>query len=191
MKILVILSSTRETRGGERVAKWVMNSLEKHADLNAELVDLKDFKLPFYDLGTHPAALKTYDDSEVQAWADKIAEADGYIFLTAEYNHGVPAPLKNALDWLYGAWLNKTAGIVSYSSVASGGIHAADQLRLILGQLQMVTLGANVHIYDLNDAIDESGKLTNEAPQGSLDTLIKQLEVYTPLVTQARQALQN
>ena len=114
-KIGIILGSTRPGRNGEAVAKWVYDISKKREDAQFELVDVKDFDLPLYD-EPYPAMMQQYTKEHTQKWSDKIKEFDGYIFVTAEYNHAIPGALKNAIDFLNVEWINKSAGFVSYGS---------------------------------------------------------------------------
>src|SRR5690349_14782966 len=105
--ILVILGSTRQGRHGERVARWLMHRLDTRSDITTELVDLRDLALPFFDAPAGPAYGPV--SAEARGWADRVRNADGFIFVTPEYNHGYPAPLKNAIDHLYTEWGHKPA----------------------------------------------------------------------------------
>lgn len=109
------------------MGKWIKELADKRGDANYEIVDLADYNLPF--LGD-PSGVQ-----QVAAWAKKIASLDGFVFVTAEYNHSITGVLKNALDSARAEWYNKAAGIVSYGS--SGGTRAAEHLRGILGELQV------------------------------------------------------
>ena len=123
----IILGSTRPARVSPQVGKWIKELADKRGDANYEIVDLADYNLPF--LGD-PSGVQ-----QVAAWAKKIASLDGFVFVTAEYNHSITGVLKNALDSARAEWYNKAAGIVSYGS--SGGTRAAEHLRGILGELQV------------------------------------------------------
>jgi len=138
----VILGSTRTGRFGDRVADWFMQHATDRDDLTAELVDLRDWPLPFYDQ-QRPPMMGGYTDDLQQRWADKVAAADGYVFVTPEYNHGYPAVLKNALDHLYAEWNDKPAGFVGYGG-PSGGIRAVEQLRQVVVELKMVPTRSQV-----------------------------------------------
>lgn len=140
-KIGIILGSTRPGRNGEAVAKWVYDISKKREDAQFELVDVKDFDLPLYD-EPYPAMMQQYTKEHTQKWSDKIKEFDGYIFVTAEYNHAIPGALKNAIDFLNVEWINKSAGFVSYGS--AGGARAVEQLRLVAGELQIADVRAQV-----------------------------------------------
>jgi len=140
-KIAIILGSTKPGRIGEAVAKWVYDIAIKREDAQFELVDVKDYDLPLYD-EPYPAMMQQYTKEHTKKWSKKINEFDGYVFVTAEYNHGVPGALKNAIDYLNVEWKNKSAGFVSYGS--AGGARAVEQLRLIAGELQMADVRAQV-----------------------------------------------
>jgi NAD(P)H-dependent FMN reductase len=139
----IIIGSTRPGRNGEAVAKWVFENAKKRGDADFELVDLKDYDLPLLDEPV-PASFRQYTQDHTKKWAAKIAGFDGYILVTPEYNHGTSAALKNALDYLYQEWNNKAAGLVAYGMV--GGARAAENLRLVLGELQVADVRTAVHL---------------------------------------------
>lgn len=127
LNIGIIVGSTREGRVSPQVAEWVKRIADERGDANYSIVDIKDYNLPF--LGT------TTDMEPFNKWSATISALDGFVFITAEYNHALPASLKNAFDWLYKEWNNKAAGIISYGS--TGGARAAEQVRSICGELQI------------------------------------------------------
>ena len=141
VKIAIILGSTRPGRNGEAVARWVHELASKRSDAEFELVDLKDFNLPHLDEAI-PPAMGAYANPHTLAWAEKIATFDGFVFVTPEYNHSTSGALKNAIDFLYREWTNKAAGFVSYGS--SGGTRAVEHLRLVMGELQVADVRAQV-----------------------------------------------
>src|SRR3954465_5545547 len=104
LKIKVILGSIREGRVGEKVAKNLMTELSKRDDADYELVDLKDYPMPLFEEGTPPSVREEAYDGVIGKWQKKIAEGDGYIFVTPEYNRTIPSGLKNAIDYLYREW---------------------------------------------------------------------------------------
>src|SRR5215467_8462807 len=110
-KIMIILGSTRQNRQGEPVARWIGGRAARRSNASFELVDLKDWPLPFLN-GSLPPALGQYDEN-TRPWAETVGAADGYVFVSPEYNHGYPAVLKNALDHLYREWGHKPAAVVS------------------------------------------------------------------------------
>ena len=141
IKIAIIIGSTRPGRNGEAVAKWVQRLASTHTDAEFELVDLLDYELPHLDEAI-PASQARYAGEHTKTWASKVAEFDGYVFVTPEYNHSISGALKNAIDYVYAEWNNKAAGIVSYGG--SGGARAAEHLRLILGELQIADVRTQV-----------------------------------------------
>ena len=141
IKIAIIIGSTRPGRKAEAVAHWVHGIATKRSDAEFELVDIKDFNLPLLD-EPMPPAMGTYSQPHTKAWAAKIASFDAYVFVTPEYNHGTSGALKNAIDFLYREWNNKSAGFVGYGSV--GGTRAVEQLRLVMGELLVADVRAQV-----------------------------------------------
>src|SRR5687768_1239211 len=141
INIGIIMGSTRPERNGEAVAKWVEGIAVKRKDALFELVDIKDFNLPLLDEPVPPSMGK-YSKQHTKNWSAKISEFDGYIFVTPEYNHSTSGALKNAIDFLYKEWNNKAAGFVSYGS--AGGTRAVEHLRLIMAELQIADVRAQV-----------------------------------------------
>ena len=137
LRIAIIPGSTRPGRNGEAVAKWVYEIAQKRTDAEFVLVDIKDFNLPLLD-EPMPPIMAQYSKPHTKAWAAKIGSFDGYVFVTPEYNHGVPGALKNAIDFLFREWNDKAAGFVSYGG--AGGVRAVEQLRLVLAEVQMATV---------------------------------------------------
>jgi len=142
-KIAIIISSTRDVRFGEKPAKWVYDIASARADLEVELVDLKEWPLPFFNEVASNAWAPTQNEVG-QRWQKKVAEFDGYIFVVAEYNRSITAALKNALDFAYPEWNKKAAAAVGYGSV--GGARAIEHLRNIAVELQMAPTRTGVHI---------------------------------------------
>ncbi len=141
IKIGILVGSTRPGRKGDAVARWVYDLAQQRTDATFELVDIQDFNLPLLD-EPMPPAMGEYTQPHTKAWAAKIASFDGYIFVTPEYNHGTSGALKNAIDYLYREWNNKAAGFVSYGS--AGGARAVEQLRLVMAELQVADVRAQV-----------------------------------------------
>jgi len=143
LQIGVILGSTRMGRFADKPAEWVMDLGRKCEDVTFELVDLRDYPMPFFDQPKSP--LREPSKNEVaQRWARKIRDLDGFIFVTGEYNHGIPAVLKNALDHVYAEFNRKPATFVGYGN--AGGARAIEQLRLMLVELQVAPLRGAVHL---------------------------------------------
>ena len=142
-RIAIIISTTRATRFGEKAAKWIHGIAAARTDMSFELIDLREYPMPFFD--EVASNMWTPSKNEVaQRWQKKVAEFDGYIFVTAEYNRGVPAVLKNALDYAYPEWNRKPAAYVGYGSV--GAARSIEHLRLICVELQMAPTRTGVHL---------------------------------------------
>jgi NAD(P)H-dependent FMN reductase len=141
IKIAVIVGSTRPGRKADAVARWVLEIAKLRNDAEYDLVDVLDFNLPLLDEAA-PPSLGQYSQPHTKAWAAKIDPYDGFVFVTPEYNHGTSAALKNALDFLYKEWNNKAAGFVGYGG--AGGVRAVESLRLVMGELQVADVRAQV-----------------------------------------------
>jgi NAD(P)H-dependent FMN reductase len=141
IKVAIIVGSTRPGRKAEAVARWVLEIAKKRSDADFELVDIQDFNLPLLDEPVPPARGQ-YTHPHTKTWAAKIDSFDAYVFVTPEYNHGTSGALKNAIDYLYLEWNNKAAGFVGYGSV--GGTRAVEHLRLVMGELQVADVRAQV-----------------------------------------------
>jgi NAD(P)H-dependent FMN reductase len=172
IRIGIIIGSTRPGRLGESVGRWVYENALKRKDADFQLIDIKEYNLPLLDEPV-PPSMGNYSKEHTKRWAAKIAEFDAFIFVTPEYNHSVPGSLKNAIDYLYAEWNNKAAGIVSYGSI--GGARSAEQLRLILGEVQVAAVRGQVMLSLFTDF--ENFSVFKPAPmhQKSLDTLISQV----------------
>jgi NAD(P)H-dependent FMN reductase len=144
MLIQVITGTTRAERFSERVAAWVLEHLHSRGDVEVEAVDLRDHPLPFFD-GVPPAKFpREYASDEVARLGGTLDRADGYVVVTAEYNHGYPAVLKNAMDWTFVEWTRKPISFVGWGNV--GGARAIEQLRQVAVEFEMAPLRHAVHI---------------------------------------------
>ena len=172
--ISVIVGSIRQGRFSEKPAKWIFEHLKKREGLHARLLDLRDFPMPFFDQPIPPAmpGRPDFQHEVVQKWTAAIAQSDGFIFVTPEYNYGTSAVLKNALDWVYPEWHRKAVGFVSYGSAM--GARAVQQLRETLIEVQAASVRSSVHIpvatlwahYTGGDV--EAGLAELEAPAGAM-----------------------
>src|SRR5712692_10863238 len=163
--ISVIVGSTRQGRFSEKPARWILEHVRQRYVV-IRLLDLRDYPMPFFDEAVTPATpgRAPYSNEVVQRWTAQIAAADGFVFVTPEYNYGPPAVLKNALDWVYPEWNRKAAAFVSYGSVS--GARGVQQLRETAIELQLApvrssvnipvaTLGANVRGGDVEKGLAE------------------------------------
>jgi NAD(P)H-dependent FMN reductase len=141
LRVAIILGSTRPGRNGEAVANWAHQIARTRRDAEFELVDIQDYNLPLLDEPI-PPSLGEYMHEHTRRWSEKIGSFDGYVFVTPEYNHSTSAALKNAIDYLYEEWNNKAAGFIGYGSAM--GVRAVEHLRLIMGELQVADVRAQV-----------------------------------------------
>lgn len=175
-RIGIILGSTREGRVSPQVGKWVKTLADKSGMADFEIIDIKDYDLPL--LGT------SEDTGSLLAWNEKLSEMDGFIFVVCEYNHAMSGALKNALDSAKDPWHNKAAGIVSYGS--GYGIRAAENLRLVLSELQVAHVRTQVQLSLFTDF----EKFTTFKPQAihqdNMDGMLMQLVQWTNAMNTVR-----
>ena len=176
MKIQIIVGSVREGRTAIKISRWIQESIQNQniPNLDIELVDLKEWNLPIF-AGAHPPMSGIYDQPKQQAWADKIATGDAFIFISPEYNHGYSPALKNALDYLGEEWNAKPAAYVSYGS--TNGSRSIDQIRQVCTQLGMIDSNALIEIRDIftrnrNEEF-EANTFDEKALKSALDKLIQ------------------
>ncbi|MGR6319901.1 NAD(P)H-dependent oxidoreductase [Micromonospora soli] len=175
-RIGIIIGSTRPGRNGEAVARWVHEIASKRGDAVYELVDIKEFNLPHLDEMT-PPSLGQYSQPHTLRWAEKIASYDGYVFVTPEYNHSTSGALKNAIDFLYAEWNNKACGFVSYGSV--GGTRAVEHLRLVVAELQMADVRAQVALSLFTDFENFSAFKPGAHQVDAVNTMLDQLAAWS------------
>lgn len=177
MKIAVFLGSTRPGRRGEQVARWVLEQSSGRDDAEFELLDLADFDLDLLDEPTVPSdAQRRYDNPRTQRWSDVVDSYDGFVWVTPEYNHGVPAAMKNAFDVLYPEWAHKAAAIVGYGGV--GGARAAEHWRGILAAAKLVTTRSQLTVFTGSEFAE--GRFTpSDRRAGQLDNLLTELVEMT------------
>lgn len=185
-KILVILASVREGRMADRVANWIMKEVGNKETCTYELVDLKDWQLPYFDYPTSAVEIDgNYRTEKEREWSKKVKEADGFLIVTPEYNHSYPAQLKSAIDLLYNEWNHKAMSFVSYGGGA-GGARAVEHLKNIASELQVVTPRSGVYIKFVWEAFNENGDIVDSNYTSALKTTIEQLEHWTQVCKDAR-----
>jgi NAD(P)H-dependent FMN reductase len=184
IRIAIILGSTRPGRNGEAVAKWTHDLARSRKDAEFERVDIGAFSLPLLDEPV-PPSLGRYSRPHTKAWASKIESFDAFVFVTPEYNHGPSGALKNAIDFLYREWNNKAAGFVSYGS--AGGARAVEQLRLVMAELQVATVRAQV-LLSLSTDFQSFGVFKPAPLQAkALETMLDQLVAWGEALKALRQ----
>lgn len=188
LKIAVITSTTRPSRVGRKVADWFLDQVKDVSELDFELIDVAELNLPFLDEALPPSSGK-YEHEHTKKWAEKVTVYDGYVWVTAEYNHGYPAPLKNAIDTVYAEWAKKPVAFVGYGGV--GGARAIEQLVNVAAQLEMVALSGTaktVRIMEVWSAFDDDGTLKPEFIKGSVQGLVDELTWWAATLKQGREA---
>jgi NAD(P)H-dependent FMN reductase len=175
----IITSTTRPSRKGPAVASWILNIAEQHTEFNVELLDLAVINLPFLDEPSHPRFQK-YTQQHTKDWSEKINNGDAFIIVTAEYNYGMPAPLKNALDFVYKEWNYKPVAFVSYGGV-SAGTRCVQMLKQVVTALKMVPVVEAVNIPFFEKYFDHQNNFKpeeglNKAAETMLSELLKWTE---------------
>ncbi len=148
LNVAIIVGSTRPGRKAEAIARWVYDIAARRSDASFEVVDIADFDLPLLDEAL-PPIMGQYELPHTKAWAAKIAPFDAFVFVTPEYNHGTSGALKNAIDFLFREWNDKAAGFVGYGGV--GGVRAVEQLRLVMGEIKVADVRAQVALSMFTD----------------------------------------
>lgn len=186
LKIQIILGSTREGRLGEKVFNLIKQIVSKRKDFKVEFIDLKTWNLPFLN-DPMPPSMGQYSDPLVKKWASKINEADAYVIITPEYNHGYPGVLKNSFDLIYKEWNNKPITFVSYGGYV-GGSRAVEQLRQVAIEFQMAPIREAIFIPMIWQAFDEKGNLKDkEDYEKRLNSMLNQLIWWATFLKQARE----
>ena len=177
MKIYIIVGSVRAGRTAIKVAHWAHKIIENfdYSTVNVEIVDLKEWDLPMF-AGANPPLSGIYDQPKQQQWADKIAQGDGFIFISPEYNHGYSPALKNALDYLGKEWRAKPAAYIGYG--ATNGSRAIDQIRQVATQLGMIDSNAVVEIRDIFSRNQGTEFIGNEFDETALKSCFDKLIQY-------------
>jgi NAD(P)H-dependent FMN reductase len=181
-KIGIIIGSTRPGRAGDKIAKWLYEQI-KDTGMEYELVDLLDYDLPLLDEPVS-ASQHQYSKDHTKKWAAKIDSFDGYIWVTAEYNHGVPGALKNAIDYLNFEWRKKPVGILSYGTV--GGVRAAEHLKQTAGEVYMHDIRHGLYVLAPWAALDEKGNVKPENFIGDIKAFTEELTWWTEALKKAR-----
>ncbi|MFI9361220.1 NADPH-dependent FMN reductase [Kitasatospora sp. NPDC053057] len=185
LQVAVVLGSTRTGRFGPVVADWLLDHLDARGDMTADLVDLAATPLPtvFPSFG---GELPPEESELLAAVSPRLAAADAFVFVTPEYNHSFPAPLKNAIDWHNQQWHGKPVGFVSYGGL-SGGLRAVEQLRVVMAELNSVTIRNTVSFHGAAQAFDADGKPRDPAADAAAKTMLDQLSWWAHALRDARQ----
>lgn len=193
MKLGIIVGATRQNRQTIKQAKWILDGARKIDGIEAELVDLKDYPMPFFD---EPISPRYNPDRKIDPaaipWLKKLESFDAYVFVTPEYNHAIPGVLKNALDYVTWEIQRKPVSVVSHGS--AGGARAAINLKIILSESKAVPLPTftPLTMTGMSELIDDDGNLT-EAGQAKADylegaraSMLEELKWYSDALAAAR-----
>lgn len=184
-KIAIITGSTRSSRRNHGVAKWVLNLAQQRTDADFELVDIADFQLPLMG-EPQPEDKQAEFEERLGAWGAKVGEFDGFVLVTAEYNHSVTPALANALAYLNPEWNNKAAGIVGYGSVF--GVRAVEHLRGILSELQVAHVQKQ-GLFSLFTDFDGDGNFDpTELQAASVPPMLDQVVTWAKALETVREA---
>jgi len=184
----IIIGTTREKRFAMTPARWIEGIAAGRDDLTAELVDLRDYRMPFFDETASNAHTPSRNEA-AKRWQAKVDSFDGFIFITAEYNHSIPAVLKNALDYAAPEWHRKPAAYVGYGGL--GAARAVEHLRGIHVGLQMAPIGAAVHVAGADFMAVRRGDTTLDALphlHSSATAMLDQLTWWAQALRDAREA---
>ncbi len=185
LHLQVILGSVREGRRSGPVAQWACERASTRAGVTVELIDLKEWNLPIFSLARFPSQ-GDYEDPLQQRWADTVKRADGYLFVVSEYNHGITAALKNALDYLYAEWNRKPASFVAFGNAE--GARAVQQLKLVLNELEIAPLPTAVHLRGVAQKIANGTFAADDAEEKRFGTMFDEWLWWAKALRAARDA---
>lgn len=186
MKLKIITSTTREGRKGRYIADWITKLAAENGGFDVELLDLAEINLPFMDEPHHPR-LQQYQHQHTKQWSETINGADAFIIVLAEYNFGFPAPIKNALDFLFKEWQHKPVAFISYGGM-SGGIRSAQMLKQVVTTLSMMPLTESVAIPMFAKFINEQNQFVpDEAVEKSAHNVLRELSRWSMALKTLRQ----
>jgi NAD(P)H-dependent FMN reductase len=176
LNLQIIIGSTRPGRVGKPVGDWITGFAKAHGGFAVEQLDLAEIALPFLDEPHHPR-LQKYQHAHTKAWSETIARGDAYVLVTSEYNHGYPAPLKNALDFVYREWNGKPVGYVSYGGI-SGGTRAMQQLKQITVALQLFQVATAVNVPFVHNRIVDGAFRPDAEIEAAAKAMLGELQLW-------------
>src|ERR1700761_63985 len=175
-KLMIVIASTRPGRIGLPVGEWIEATARAHGGFDVDLADLGEINLPFFDEPKHPR-MREYHHQHTKDWSARVEAADAFVFVHPEYNYGLNAPLKNALDYLNAEWKYKPLGLVSYGGV-SAGTRAAQMIKQVATTLGMFPIFEAVSIPFVAEFVGEGGAIEpnpvmEKAATAMLDELLR------------------
>ncbi|HTR74056.1 MAG TPA: NAD(P)H-dependent oxidoreductase [Solirubrobacterales bacterium] len=172
--LMIVIASTRPGRVGLPVGEWFEAHALGHGGFDVDRADLQEIGLPFMDEPHHPR-LRDYTHQHTKDWSARVDAADAFVFVHPEYNYGMTAPLKNALDYLHQEWQYKPVGLVSYGGI-SAGTRAAQMVKQVVTTLKMFPLPEAVSIPFVAQFLGEHGELVpNDVMEKSADAMLDEL----------------
>jgi len=188
---MIIIASTRPGRGGWPVAQWFIRRANEHGAFEVKVVDLIELNLPLLDEPNHPR-LRQYTQPHTHEWSEQVDAADAFVLVTPEYNHGYPASLKNAIDFLHHEWRHKPVGFVSYGGVAAG-TRSVEQLQQVVTAVKLTPVIEQVNIpfyqqFIADDGAVQANEVMEQATDAMLDSLLRWEATLRPLRQEVAQA---
>lgn len=179
MRIAIVVGTTRDGRVTPHLANWVMRTAAQRSEVEFELLDLKDYSIPMLQEAPWNEDRQLTDGT--RRWLDGLDRADGVIIVTAEYNHTIPAVLKNAFDHTHGEMKRKPVAIVSHG--VNSGVRANEHLRQMLNSnMDAFSISATVtYVGNISKTLTETGEPTgdNELNDSKLQKLLDDITWYT------------
>lgn len=183
----IIIGSTRPGRVGLKVGEWFYDLAKTQQLFSVELLDLAEINLPFMDEPNHPR-LHRYTKQHTIQWSEIITRGDAYIFITPEYNYGIPAPLKNAVDFLYQEWVAKPLSFISYGGMA-GGARSTQMMKQVVTTLNMVPIADTIHIPYITKHIANGKFLSDDHINKATISMLRKLAVWSKYGKEIRKEL--
>jgi NAD(P)H-dependent FMN reductase len=186
-RLMIVVGSTRPVRVGRPVADWIAEAAREHGRFEVDLADLKEIDLPLLDEPKHPR-LREYEHEHTKRWSARVEAADAFVFVTPEYNFSMPAPLKNALDFVSQEWAYRPAGMCSYGGV-SAGLRASAQAKQVLQALSVPVVNPSISIPFVRQFLSEDetriepNDVMRDAVPAMLDELARWEQALRPLRT--------
>ena len=192
LDLKIIIGSTRPGRAADRVVPWIVDQAKEHGAFSVEVLDLRDWPLPFFAetfATVGDPRNPVYSDPAVRQWNQRIAEGDAYLFITPEYNHSVPAVLKNAIDSVFASFgfRNKPAAFVGYSGGIAAGVRAIEHLAHIAIEAEMVPLRSTVLVSVVDRAFGPDGVPADPAAATAAGIMLDDLAWWAAALHHARQ----
>jgi len=185
VKIGIVIGSIRTGRRGEAVARWVADLTQDRGGVEYEVIDLATFDLPLLTDEVIPAAAdRDYSSPQVRAWSKAIDAVDGFVFVSPEYNHGIPGAFKNAFDSIYPEWANKAVTFVAYG--AAGGVRVVEHWRGVVANAHLYATRGQVALSNFTDFAEDGSVITSARLEGDLTSCLDQLEALAGAVAVLR-----